>query len=139
VPPPRTSFLDRSKWQETEGATAGPIHAKNSIAAIRKVTDKPFRHLINTHHHGDHVGGNQYFMPVEVVSHPYLRQEVLKAAGTAPPLWAKREGSPDNLNNLFWTATADEPSRLLKKGTECFERLSMNGKSAMISKFLRSS
>jgi len=73
-------------------ATAGPINAKNFIAAIRKITDKPFRQLINTHHHSDHVGGNQYFMPVEIVAHPYLREEVLKTAATTPPLWAKREG-----------------------------------------------
>jgi hypothetical protein len=30
-------------------------------------------------------------------------------------------------------------SRLLKKGSECFENLSMNGKSSAISKALRSS
>lgn len=76
-------------------ATGGPIHAKNFIAAIRKVTDKPFRHLVNTHHHTDHVGGNQFFMPVEVVAHPYLREEVLKAAATTSPLWTKRDGFAD--------------------------------------------
>ena len=49
------------------------------IAAIRKVTDKPFRHVINTHHHGDHINGNQFFDGAEIVGHPYCRDEVVKS------------------------------------------------------------
>ncbi len=75
-------------------ALAAPMHAKNFIEAIRKVTDKPFRHLINTHHHGDHINGNQYFTPAEIISHPYCREEVLKVVN-GPPLWARREGWAD--------------------------------------------
>ncbi|MDA9909298.1 MBL fold metallo-hydrolase [Gammaproteobacteria bacterium] len=29
------------------------------LAKIRELSDKPLRYIINTHHHGDHVGGNE--------------------------------------------------------------------------------
>jgi hypothetical protein len=38
-----------------------------------------------------------------------------------------------------WRSLCYRPIWLLKKGSECFEGLSMNGKSSMISKALRSS
>jgi len=73
-------------------ALGAPIHAKNFITAIRKVTDKPFRHLLNTHHHGDHVVGNQYFMPAEVISHPHCREQVVRSMANTPKVWAARDG-----------------------------------------------
>jgi cyclase len=35
---------------------------------VKSVTDKPITHIINTHTHGDHVGSNQFFPAVEVVT-----------------------------------------------------------------------
>jgi cyclase len=52
-------------------------------------------HLINSHHHGDHVAGNQFFLPAQISSHPYCRQEVLKAIPGTPASWPKAEGLAD--------------------------------------------
>lgn len=34
---------------------------------IRKMTDRPIRYVINTHHHGDHAGGNPVFSPLATI------------------------------------------------------------------------
>ena len=47
------------------------------IKEIRKVTDKPIRYVVNTHHHVDHSFGNQFYLPAEVVSHRGCREAML--------------------------------------------------------------
>lgn len=87
---------------------AAPLHTKALMAAARNAAgNKPFGRVVNTHHHGDHTAGNQFFVPAEIVSHPFCRQEVLKL--TAPPVWEKREG---------W-AVGDEPRKIVAPST-CF-------------------
>lgn len=46
--------------------------------AIAKLTPKPVTHVINTHHHGDHVLGNIVFQGAEVVSSEICRDMVNK-------------------------------------------------------------
>jgi len=72
---------------------AWPLHTKAFIAAAKQATGKNFGRLLNTHHHGDHVLGNQYFVPAEIVSHEYCREAVLKMAMGSP--WPKTEGQAD--------------------------------------------
>ncbi len=58
---------------------------------IRKITDKPIRYLINTHHHGDHTYGNHVFAGATVISHYLCRHEL---TGT-------RMLDPNLLNSIF--------------------------------------
>ena len=48
-------------------------------AAIEKVTDKPIKYLVNTHHHGDHSGGNVFFKQhTEIVAHENVRRNLIE-------------------------------------------------------------
>jgi len=53
---------------------------------IRKITDKPIRYLINTHHHGDHTYGNHVFAGATIISHDRCRHEVTEAGTMDPAL-----------------------------------------------------
>lgn len=46
--------------------------------AVGKLTRKPVTHVINTHHHGDHVLGNSEFKGAEILSTEYCRDSVDK-------------------------------------------------------------
>lgn len=61
---------------------------KAFIAAIRSVTDKPLRTLINTHFHGDHTYGNSFFLPqATVIAHEKCRQGVIATGLGLKPLF----------------------------------------------------
>jgi len=66
-----------------------PMHDKLK-AAIAAVTPQPVKFLVNTHHHGDHTGGNALFAGdgVTVVSHVNVRN--MLAAGTTSNTTGKK-------------------------------------------------
>ena len=46
-------------------------------AALKGITDKPVRFVINTHYHGDHTGGNEYFQKqAPVIAHDNVRKRL---------------------------------------------------------------
>ena len=65
-------------------ATLTPGTAREGLAALRKLTDKPVRYVVNTHWHDDHVMGNvayrEAFPGADFVAHERTR-EYLPAAG----------------------------------------------------------
>jgi cyclase len=52
--------------------------APGILEQIRKVTDRPVKYLVNTHHHPDHVGGNPVFRPFSLIlAHDNVRKRML--------------------------------------------------------------
>src|SRR5919206_887365 len=58
-------------------ATLTPGTAREEIAALRKLTKKPVRYVVNTHWHDDHVMGNaayrEAFPAAEFIAHANTR------------------------------------------------------------------
>ena len=55
-----------------------PTLAGKLYSAIKNVTTSHIRYLVNTHSHGDHVFGNQYFLPAPIVAHGNCRTELIE-------------------------------------------------------------
>lgn len=59
-----------------------PEQSKNLIGELKKKSEKPFRLLINTHHHGDHSSGNISFKGIvdHVLAHENSKKNQEKSA-----------------------------------------------------------
>ena len=66
------------------------------LRAVRSVTDKPIRYVINTHHHLDHSFGNQFYAPADVVSHRGCRDSMLAMGVDVPTLQGQRPQYADD-------------------------------------------
>lgn len=63
-------------------ANGAPAITKQVLAALRKLTNKSVKYVINTHYHDDHIRGNQVyrdaFPGVEFVGHAFAREYLPK-------------------------------------------------------------
>jgi glyoxylase-like metal-dependent hydrolase (beta-lactamase superfamily II) len=55
-----------------------PAAARALIRAVKTITKKPVRYLVNSHYHFDHAHGNQVFPEgVDIIGHEYTREKLL--------------------------------------------------------------
>jgi glyoxylase-like metal-dependent hydrolase (beta-lactamase superfamily II) len=56
------------------------------MVAVKKISSLPVKYVINTHHHGDHTGGNAKFLPTaEIIIQANARQHMIKTDMPGPP------------------------------------------------------
>ena len=103
-------------------SNGAPSITKEVLAALRRLTTKPVKFVINTHYHDDHIRGNQVyrdaFPNVEFIGHAFAR-EYLPGQGAVN---RKRflEGAPRFANDIRGSdGKEQEPRRRrpLRRGT----------------------
>jgi cyclase len=97
-----TRITDKFYTLEGQGGTIGILTGPEGVfmvdtqfaplsekiaAAVKKVSDKPIRFIVNTHVHPDHTGGNENFqrMGAVLISRDQLRARLIRPAGNAAP------------------------------------------------------
>jgi cyclase len=85
-----TGFLVGARGVVSVDACSTVRRTRAYLDAIGRVTPRPVRTLINTHHHGDHTFGNFLFDGATIVAHEATRTGVLQwGQPIDEPIWNK--------------------------------------------------
>jgi cyclase len=99
-----TGFLVGSQGVTSIDACSTEARTRAYQSAIARVTPRPVRLLVNTHHHGDHTFGNYLFGGAAIVAHDRARQEMLDfGPPRSAPFWEEVEWGPVQLDPPFLT------------------------------------
>ncbi|MWA01037.1 MBL fold metallo-hydrolase [Actinomadura sp. LD22] len=101
-----TGFVAAERGVISVDACSTERRTRAYLDAIRTVTDRPVRTLVNTHHHGDHTFGNYLFSGATIVGHERTRESAL--AWGEPfdePFWTKVEWGGVEVEPPFLTYT----------------------------------
>jgi cyclase len=85
-----TGFLVGRRGVTSIDACSTERRTRAYLEAIRAVTPRPVRTLVNTHHHGDHTYGNHLFEDATIVGHEAVREGILAwGAPRSAPFWTE--------------------------------------------------
>jgi cyclase len=119
-------FLEGDDGLLVIDATLVASMAQAFIEQIRRVSDKPYRHLINTHSHPDHTGGNRLFKGAEIISHRICREEMvrqleLRPSGNGPPAGAMASMPASPARQRMFDQISSDPDRYIELPSRTYE------------------
>src|SRR5262245_16044507 len=88
-------LVDANYFLDWRNGQAVPM-AQSIVDEVKKITPQPIRWVINTHHHGDHAGGDPVFAKIApIISHRNARDRMFSgyqnAAKNAPAVLARAQ------------------------------------------------
>ena len=113
-------FIIKDDYVAVVDANGAPAITREVLAALRRITNKPVRYVVNTHYHDDHIRGNQVyrdaFPGVEFVAHSFAREYLPNQGATnrknflegAPPFVDQIRGVLKDGKNLTGGAISEE-------------------------------
>jgi cyclase len=118
-------LVDANYFLDWRNGQAVPM-AQSVVDEVKKITNQPIRWVINTHHHGDHAGGDPVFAKIApIISHRNARDRILSgyqsAAKNAPAAVARAQQELD-------AARAAKDSAKIAQAQEQLGRAQMNAK-----------
>ncbi|MCY3623891.1 MAG: MBL fold metallo-hydrolase [Gammaproteobacteria bacterium] len=94
-----------------------PRAAKQLLAGIAEITDKPITTLVYTHFHYDHAHGTQAFGDVQIIGHEFTRKTMAGDPHNEPTFQREKAGQPRAiawLESQLESATSDEQREQLE-------------------------
>jgi len=99
-----------------------PSKARDLIASIPAITDKPVTALINSHYHWDHAHGNQEFADIPIIGHEYTRMKMATGAHEEPTYLRGLAGNAATLERLAGEIEAAEDDEQ-REGLEAYRAM----------------
>ena len=99
-----------------------PSKARDLIASIPAITDKPVTALINSHYHWDHAHGNQEFADLPIIGHEYTRMKMATGAHQEPTYQRGLAGNAATLERLAGEIEAAEDDEQ-REGLEAYRAM----------------
>ena len=123
-------LVDANYYLDWRNGQAIPM-AQSVVDEVKKITSQPIRWVVNTHHHGDHAGGDPVFAKIAtIISHKNAREHIVSGYQSAAKNAA---GAVAKAEEALAAARASKDAAKIADAQDQLGRAQMNLKMAQTS------